>query len=76
MTKFEIGCQLGFVGEAGFTSITQTLILQGLSTAVTTDERNKLLSDTEGTSDKYVRTICAWLIKCALGNAGIKRSNG
>lgn len=63
MTKFEIGCQLGFVGEAGFTSIPQALILQGLSTATTTDERNKLLTDTEGTSDKYVRTICAWLMK-------------
>ena len=61
MTKFEIGCQLGFVGEAGFTSIPQNLILQGLSSATTTEERNKLLSDTEGTSDKYVRTICAWL---------------
>lgn len=61
MTKFEIGCQLGFVGEAGFTSIPQNLILQGLSSAITSEERNKLLSDTEGTSDKYVRTICAWL---------------
>ena len=61
MTKFEIGCQLGFVGEAGFTSIPQNLILQGLSAATTAEERNKLLSDTEGTSDKYVRTICAWL---------------
>lgn len=61
LTKFEIGCQLGFVGEAGFTSIPQNLILQGLSAATTSDERNKLLSDTEGTSDKYVRTICAWL---------------
>ena len=61
MTKFEIGCQLGFVGEAGFTSIPQNLILQGLSASTTSDERNKLLSDTEGTSDKYVRTICAWL---------------
>ena len=61
MTKFEIGCQLGFVGEAGFTSIPQHLILQGLSMAVSPEERNKLLSDTEGTSDKYVRTICAWL---------------
>lgn len=61
MTKFEIGCQLGFVGEAGFTSIPQNLLLQGLSAATTAKERNKLLSDTEGTSDKYVRTICAWL---------------
>lgn len=61
MTKFEIGCQLGFVGEAGFTSIPQNIILQGLSASTTSEERNKLLSDTEGTSDKYVRTICAWL---------------
>lgn len=61
MTKFEMGSQLGFVGEAGFTSIPQNLILQGLREAATSEERNKLLSDTEGTSDKYVRTICAWL---------------
>lgn len=61
MTKFEIGSQLGFVGEAGFTSVPQHLILQGLKEAATPEERNKLLSDTEGTSDKYVRTICAWL---------------
>ncbi|MCM1062815.1 MAG: restriction endonuclease, partial [Eubacterium sp.] len=61
MTKFELGSQLGFIGEAGFTSIPQHLILQGLKDAATVEERNKLLSDTEGTSDKYVRTICAWL---------------
>lgn len=61
LTKFEIGCQLGFVGEAGFTSIPQNLILQGLSVSSNSEERNKLLSDTEGTSDKYVRTICSWL---------------
>ncbi len=61
MTKFELGSLLGFIGEAGFTSIPQHLILQGLKDAVTPEERNKLLSDTEGTSDKYVRTICSWL---------------
>lgn len=61
MTKFEIGEKLGFIGEAGFTSIPQKLILQGLSQAGDSKERNKLLSDTEGTSDKYVRTICSWL---------------
>lgn len=62
-TKFEIGAKLGFLGEAGFTSIPQHLILQGLSEIgkEDTEERNKLLSDTEGTSDKYVRTICSWL---------------
>lgn len=61
MTKFEIGAQLGFIGEAGFTSIPQHMIIQGLSEMKTTQERTKLLRDTEGTSDKYVRTICSWL---------------
>lgn len=61
MTKFEIGEKLGLIGEAGFTSIPQHLILQGLSEVDDTKERNKLLSDTEGTSDKYARTICSWL---------------
>ncbi|MCM1050231.1 MAG: restriction endonuclease [Clostridiales bacterium] len=61
LTKFEIGEKLGFIGEAGFTSIPQHLILQGLSEINDARERNKLLSDTEGTSDKYARTICSWL---------------
>ena len=61
LTKFEIGEKLGFIGEAGFTTIPQHLILQGLSMVTDKNERNKLLSDTEGTSDKYARTICSWL---------------
>lgn len=62
-TKFEIGEKLGFIGEAGFTSIPQHLILQGLAeiSGEDTEERNRLLSDTEGTSDKYVRTFCSWM---------------
>lgn len=62
LTKFEIGCQLGFVGEDGFTTIPQRMILQGLSVAKSQKEISKLLQDTEGTADKYVRTICSWLI--------------
>lgn len=61
LTKFEIGNQLGFIGEAGFTSIPQHLILQGLDQAEDEKERTILLRDTEGTSDKYARTICSWL---------------
>lgn len=61
LTKFEIGGKLGFIGEAGFTSIPQHLILQGLAEMNDAKERNKLLSDTEGTSDKYARTIRSWL---------------
>lgn len=63
LTKFEMGARLGFIGEAGFTSIPQYMILQGLGEAETKEEKNKLLQDTEGTSDKYVRTICSWLIQ-------------
>lgn len=61
MTKFEIGSNLGFKTEAGFTSIPQKFLLQML--AEEPDKRNKYLSDTEGTSDKYARTICGWLKK-------------
>nr|WP_314460397.1 restriction endonuclease FokI C-terminal domain-containing protein [uncultured Clostridium sp.] len=62
MTKFEIGAKLGFIGEAGFTSIPQSMIVEGLAAAEEKEEKTKLLQDTEGTSDKYVRTICSWLI--------------
>lgn len=62
MTKFEIGARLGFIGEAGFTSIPQSMIVEGLAAAEEKEEKTKLLQDTEGTSDKYVRTICSWLI--------------
>lgn len=63
LTKFEIGTRLGFIGEAGFTSIPQYMILEGLLEAETKEEKTKLLQDTEGTSDKYVRTICSWLLQ-------------
>ncbi len=61
MTKFELGSQLGFIGEAGFTSIPQHMILEGLFETASAAEQARLLQDTEGTSDKYVRTICSWL---------------
>ena len=62
MTKFEIGAKLGFIGEAGFTSIPQSMIVEGLAATEEKEEKTKLLQDTEGTSDKYVRTICSWLL--------------
>lgn len=84
LTKFEIGAKLGFIGEAGFTSIPQHIILQGLSETAEED-RAKLLQDTEGTSDKYVRTICSWLkqmgwveqtAKCVCEDSGSRRYEG
>lgn len=63
MSKFEMGSKLGFIGENGFTSIPQSLLIQALAVADDSSEKNKILQDTEGTSDKYVRTICSWLIQ-------------
>ena len=63
LTKFEIGSHFGFIGEKGFTCFSQRFILEGLqSIGTNTIGRNQLLRNTEGTSDKYVRTICSWLV--------------
>ena len=65
-TKFEIGKRFGFNGEDGFTSYSTRFILDGLRQLPSNTERKKFLSNTEGTSDKYVRTICSWLKKLGL----------
>lgn len=66
LTKFEIGKQLGFIGEGGFTSLPQNLLLQALATAETTSERSKMRMDWDGSSDKYARMIGKWLTKLKL----------
>ncbi len=66
LTKFEIGKQLGGLGEAGFTSIPQDLYIQAIETADTKEERTKIRSNTEGSADKYARMICGWLSKVDL----------
>src|SRR5699024_8376314 len=64
-TKFFIGERLGFRGEKGFTSYDETLMIEWL-TSVESNERTKIRSDVEGTSDKYARMICTWLKKLGL----------
>lgn len=61
LTKFEIGRQLGFVGENGFTSLPQDLLVRDLQREVDAAERNKMSSNSDGTSDKYARMIAGWL---------------
>lgn len=61
MTKFEIGAKLGFTDEAGFTSFPQNIWVQAYEEATDSEEKKKLRSDTEGSSDKYARMICGWL---------------
>lgn len=59
-TKFEIGKQLGFTDEAGFTSIPQNIWVQAYEQG-NQEEKIELRSNVEGSSDKYARMICAWL---------------
>ena len=61
LTKFEIGKQLGFVGEDGFTNLPQNILVRSLAQIEDPKERNKMLTDWEGTSDKYARMIARWL---------------
>lgn len=62
MNKFEIGEQLGFKGEKGFTSYPSELMEDWFKQATTSEQRS-IRSDVEGTADKYARMIAGWLEK-------------
>lgn len=65
LTKFELGKQLGGLGEAGFTSIPQDLYIQAIELAADKDKAS-IRSNTEGSADKYARMISGWLSKVGL----------
>lgn len=65
LTKFELGKQLGGLGEVGFTSIPQDLYIQAIELASETDKAT-IRSNTEGSADKYARMISGWLSKVGL----------
>ena len=66
LTKFEIGKQLGFTSESGFTSMPQDILIRALSDSEDNKEKNKMRTDWEGSSDKYARMISGWLAKLGL----------
>ena len=66
LTKFELGKQLGFVGEGGFTSLPQAVLVRALAATTELRERNKMKVDWDGSSDKYARMIAKWLVKLGL----------
>lgn len=66
LSKFEIGGKLGFIGEEGFTSLPQNILLTSLAMTNNTKEKNTMKSDWDGSSDKYARQICKWLEKLGL----------
>ncbi len=61
LTKFELGKELGFKGEDGFTTYSQNLFIHALNNADKT-EKKKIRQNWEGSSDKYSRMICGWLL--------------
>lgn len=65
LTKFDIGKQLGFSGESGFTSLPLEIIVRSLAD-VDAREKKKIRQDWEGSSDKYARMIAGWLSKLGL----------
>lgn len=73
-TKFFIGNQLGFIGEKGFTSYDETLMIDWLIRS-TNSKRTDIRSKIEGTSDKYARMIAGWLRKIGLVTSESVRLN-
>lgn len=67
LTKFEIGRELGFKGEDGFSTYSQNVFIQALNSAETTLEKSKIRQNWEGSSDKYARMICGWLSNSKIG---------
>lgn len=66
LSKFQIGSQLGFKGEPGYTSYSHELAEQALIESTSSKEQNSFRQDFEGTSDKYARMIASWLTKLRL----------
>lgn len=51
MSKYDVGSQLGFVGDIGFTHFEAEFVAQS----------GKSFNDAEGDADKWARTIISWL---------------
>ncbi|MGV2643795.1 hypothetical protein GNF86_20640, partial [Clostridium perfringens] len=66
LTKFDIGKNLGFSGESGFTSLPLNIMIQTLADTDLLSEKSKIRQDWEGSSDKYARMIAGWLSKLGL----------
>ena len=62
-TKFELGANLGFKGELGFTSIPQEIYLCDYEEAKTLKEKSDVRSNEEGDADKYARGIASWCMQ-------------
>lgn len=66
LTKFDIGKNLGFSGESGFTSLPLNIMIQTLADPDLIKDKSKVRQNWEGSSDKYARMISGWLSKLGL----------
>jgi len=66
LTKFDIGKNLGFSGESGFTSLPLNIMIQTLADPDFVKDKSKIRQNWEGSSDKYARMISGWLSKLGL----------
>nr|1FOK_A Chain A, PROTEIN (FOKI RESTRICTION ENDONUCLEASE) [Planomicrobium okeanokoites] len=71
LTKFDLGKNLGFSGESGFTSLPEGILLDTLANAMPKD-KGEIRNNWEGSSDKYARMIGGWLDKLGLVKQGKK----
>jgi len=63
LTKFELGAEIGFYGEGGFSKYPQDVFVEELAAAKNGLERNEVRQNREGSCDKYARTMAGWLSK-------------
>ena len=75
-TKFDLGSNLGFKGELGFTSIPQDIYLCDYTEALTAKDKGKVRSSLEGDSDKYARGIASWCSQMNWVESSRKRVTG
>jgi hypothetical protein len=66
LTKFEIGRQLGFIGDGGFSSMPQSTLIRALTVIDDIRKKYDMRNNWEGSSDKYARMIASWLMKLNL----------
>ena len=53
LSKYDVGSQLGFVGDIGFTHYEAEFVVQS----------GRKFNDAEGDADKWARTIISWLVQ-------------
>lgn len=76
LSKFELGANLGFIGEAGFGSFAPNMFLWFLNSSQNAKERAENKNNKERMCDKYARMTCSFLEKLDLITTTTKELKG